>query len=328
MSQRPLVLVKVSGCCYNHQRMISHMKLFGFFLNLLLGIVFFVYVFQQMKRSYHRLMPRLLIYTGCLIAGLAGLLISKYLDLNILRGQSELLEPLASRLVLLIAYLIIATAMVSVVSMVRILRMRSLPLWFRGFVLGSLLLIFTAVGGDVLLRQGTVFHRLMAEVLENYALLFFIVEISFLFRLLWNPGAGGGKTGWEKPARLFALIFLSRYLFILGLIWISPPAIRGFLMVLVLHGSSFIWFKFVLLPHMRELKIQGTREGMVVDLAREYSLSERETEILALMLAGKNNREIEDELFISYNTVKNHVYSIYKKTGARNRFHLFRLVRE
>ena len=54
-------------------------------------------------------------------------------------------------------------------------------------------------------------------------------------------------------------------------------------------------------------------------LADAYALSQREREILALMMKGSRNKDIAKELFISENTVKVHVYNIYKKLGVSNR---------
>ncbi len=48
-------------------------------------------------------------------------------------------------------------------------------------------------------------------------------------------------------------------------------------------------------------------------------LSWREVQILRLAAAGRSNREIGEELFISGHTVANHVRSILRKTGASNR---------
>ncbi len=49
------------------------------------------------------------------------------------------------------------------------------------------------------------------------------------------------------------------------------------------------------------------------------NLSERELEVLRLVAAGKSNREIATELFLSIKTVGNHVSSILSKTGTANR---------
>jgi ATP/maltotriose-dependent transcriptional regulator MalT len=48
-------------------------------------------------------------------------------------------------------------------------------------------------------------------------------------------------------------------------------------------------------------------------------LSERELEVLQLIEAGKSNRRIAQELFVTAGTVKSHVNNIYRKLGAANR---------
>jgi LuxR family maltose regulon positive regulatory protein len=49
------------------------------------------------------------------------------------------------------------------------------------------------------------------------------------------------------------------------------------------------------------------------------ALSERELEVLRLLAAGKQNREIAEELVVAVNTVKNHVTHVLDKLGAANR---------
>jgi two-component system NarL family response regulator len=55
------------------------------------------------------------------------------------------------------------------------------------------------------------------------------------------------------------------------------------------------------------------------DDAGAEPLTERELEVLRLIAAGASNRDIADRLFISENTVKNHVRRILEKTGTRSR---------
>ena len=48
-------------------------------------------------------------------------------------------------------------------------------------------------------------------------------------------------------------------------------------------------------------------------------LSEREIEVLRLLTAGRSNPEIARDLYVSLNTVKAHVKSIFAKLEAHNR---------
>ena len=53
---------------------------------------------------------------------------------------------------------------------------------------------------------------------------------------------------------------------------------------------------------------------------RSPELTGREIEILGLVGEGKTSKEIDDELFISENTVRNHVRNILDKLGLKSRF--------
>jgi two-component system, NarL family, response regulator LiaR len=50
-----------------------------------------------------------------------------------------------------------------------------------------------------------------------------------------------------------------------------------------------------------------------------YDLTGREREVLALMVAGLNNSEIADKLFVSPSTIKSHVSNILAKFGVTSR---------
>ena len=49
------------------------------------------------------------------------------------------------------------------------------------------------------------------------------------------------------------------------------------------------------------------------------AISERELEVLQLLADGRTNKEIAQALYISINTVKSHLKSIYGKLGVNNR---------
>ena len=59
----------------------------------------------------------------------------------------------------------------------------------------------------------------------------------------------------------------------------------------------------------------------------EYEISPRETEIILELCQGRANREIADKLFITLQTVKDHLYRIFIKTGVKSRVQLVNLVR-
>jgi DNA-binding CsgD family transcriptional regulator len=59
---------------------------------------------------------------------------------------------------------------------------------------------------------------------------------------------------------------------------------------------------------------EGTRTPSYPD-----ELTEREVEVLRLISKGRSNQQIGDELFITTNTVANHVKNILSKTQSANR---------
>jgi len=60
--------------------------------------------------------------------------------------------------------------------------------------------------------------------------------------------------------------------------------------------------------------------------ALDFEFSQRESEIIPLIIEGLSNDDIASQLFISPHTVKNHVTSIFRKAGVTNRFELLRRV--
>ncbi|WP_080802966.1 helix-turn-helix transcriptional regulator [Arabiibacter massiliensis] len=63
-------------------------------------------------------------------------------------------------------------------------------------------------------------------------------------------------------------------------------------------------------------------------LAREHQLTAREAEIFALLAQGRTVHGISEKLFVSENTVKSHIKSIYQKLGIHVRAELIELVNE
>jgi two-component system, NarL family, response regulator len=57
----------------------------------------------------------------------------------------------------------------------------------------------------------------------------------------------------------------------------------------------------------------------LADRVARTQLSARESEILQLIARGMRNREIGDKLFISENTVKNHILNLLQKLGTTHR---------
>ena len=73
----------------------------------------------------------------------------------------------------------------------------------------------------------------------------------------------------------------------------------------------------------RDILVQVALHGRVKMERRvraKADLTQREVEILALLSIGSSNDDIANKLFISPNTVKTHLYRVFRKIKVPNRF--------
>jgi len=129
----------------------------------------------------------------------------------------------------------------------------------------------------------------------------------------------------------FAVIFAGLILPFREFIYSRFPDIKPLPTALIMFGLNlpplfYLWF--FLKKNARDVSPQLDGNGEVGEFCEKYRLSRREQEILQLLLQGKSYRDIEKSLFISLNTVKNHVYNIYHKVGVKNRLQIPGLLRD
>jgi DNA-binding NarL/FixJ family response regulator len=88
------------------------------------------------------------------------------------------------------------------------------------------------------------------------------------------------------------------------------------------------WFKRETMNNaLSELLIKVNSSNQLITNSSQRSISlasltRRENTIIGLVSRGAKNQEIADQLHISPNTVKTHLYSIFRKTSSRNRIEL------
>lgn len=140
----------------------------------------------------------------------------------------------------------------------------------------------------------------------------------------------------DRSERRFART-ASSYLFaaflIFGLLFYAPLTLASDGRVLI---RSLLGFLYILpLLAWQTVRLRQTKNALLTRLAgagdelerwfEGKSLSPRERQIARFILEGKSNQTIEKELFIGKRTVESHLYSIYRKTGVKNRLQLARL---
>jgi DNA-binding CsgD family transcriptional regulator/uncharacterized membrane protein len=142
--------------------------------------------------------------------------------------------------------------------------------------------------------------------------------------------------GKQTAVRRFTRVMLIPYLlamlvFILHLFYIFSNevfVVFFFIFEVVLFGFPIFYLKrFMELYHGVIELTEPDMEKQFAKLLNKYNISKREREVLELICEGKTNKQIEKILFISLQTVKDHVSRIYQKTGVKNRVQLNNLFR-
>ena len=300
----------------------EHIKLMGLLLNSIFGVALLVYILHQKKRYGGRILGPLAGYTGGTVTGILFFYLTLYMRVNLRLPPASSDSSLLEAVIFMVAYTILIIISCSIITICFRLQGNVPPPWLKKTGRILILLILLGFAGYFFSAPASILYRISHFTVENFAGFFLLAEIFFLIRLFFCSR--------KKPSRAekglgnsFSLLFLSRYLVLPLFVFLVPSLLRGFLFLIFFQGIGLVWIRFFYLPYLAHLRTGRKTGELAAELAKTYHLSTREKEILDLMLLGKNNREIEDQLYISYNTVKNHIHSIYRKTGLKNRYQLF-----
>jgi DNA-binding CsgD family transcriptional regulator len=99
-------------------------------------------------------------------------------------------------------------------------------------------------------------------------------------------------------------------------------------LTVVLFNISSAWWgaKFASILSKYDSTSLSSRSLDIDGLAEKYKITKREMEVIELICQGQTNKEIADILFISVETVKDHNYKIFQKTGVKNRIQLVNFI--
>ena len=100
---------------------------------------------------------------------------------------------------------------------------------------------------------------------------------------------------------------------------IRPPFWQTWWFRLLAALTFIVFFVQLNRTRARRLAERIKTEAAMDHYCDQYHITAREKEIIRIVLKGKSNHDIEDELFISMGTVKNHIYRIFRKLGVKNR---------
>jgi DNA-binding CsgD family transcriptional regulator len=324
---------------------VAHVIFFSFFFTLIIGTLVAFYVFQVRKLFDDPFLGPLFGHTVLYNVGIFCALLVLYSNLNLGEGFVRSL-PSAVREVMIFLVSWIEIALVYFVLRINLG-------FFQTDIRPRLKRILTGVSALYILsfclklclpagsRVQNALNEIHYYVFDNFIVLELVVLVVFLFRMRVIQDRGLARIG-----RAFGLIYVGRYGVIIALSGIFLllgsrfPGIShatGFANILLYAAiaaailvsfslAPLLWLKFFFRKYAQTRSAARDDLPALERLYEEFEISKREQEILEMILEGKNNREIDKALFISYHTVKNHVYNIYQKLGVRNRYQLMSLI--
>jgi len=296
------------------------------------GAIIFTY---QMHRKYH--IPYLSTYLYYLIFlyifGIYGLVLPAILEYAV---TSRMTAGTIETLKLFITFFGIPFLILSLYMFIRLSRElvhKSLNIRFNLLFFAILSLFFFAYGFFLVRIYSfgeTRFDMIRMLISTCFSVLTVLIVAGSLLQLLIFIRKVL-DTHERYIIRIFGLAYLGFYLF--SVILFNLSSLHYFISL----GFVFLFFSAHLLPvlflYINLDKVNLESSGVKdLDMSIEkfvgkYGISKRETEIIQLICKGKSNQDISDSLYISLQTVKDHIHRIFLKTGVKNRVQLTNLIR-
>ncbi len=311
----------------------QHIKLLLTLIIFIIGLYLIFYVNSISKKYKFPYLKKIVLYMGLFNVSLLVLIVGMYFKINLHEdfffNRSQYSQNISSLLFLLFVFLYIYL----IINIVSELLDKEIKTRHR-LILFSVLFIYFCFELVIniypeYIKTIKLLHFIYEYVFDNIILIEFIVLIYMLF--------ANRKTqnfNHKKLVNSFSILFLLRYIFMIILLLIilifTPNSfiqllfISGF--ILLINLIPYLWVKIYFLRYMATLHETGNYTALLENIYNTYAISEREKEIIELILTGKTNKEIENILFISINTVKNHIYKIFKKLGINSRHQLIKFL--
>jgi len=154
-------------------------------------------------------------------------------------------------------------------------------------------------------------------------LLLFVMSMAFSRKLVYHERKFAKMSGWIY---LLFMILTCTTFHLSGL-----HEIFTFLFITFFLSWHLIPIFFMSLYlekyHNETTTLQAGFDVLLESFSGKYEISKREKDVVQLICKGLSNQEISDALFISLQTVKDHIHRIFNKTGVKNRVQLTNLLR-
>ena len=150
-----------------------------------------------------------------------------------------------------------------------------------------------------------------------------IVYISLILLVFVNRQ----KKERQHAVAIFAIIYGIVFLPIAAFMFIIPFKLTILSALFIFSNLiPFIWVRRYYAKYFLEkFKPENSRIA-IEQITEKYGLTDREHEIMELILQGKSNKDIEAALYISLNTVRNHTHNLYRKLNVNGRGQMVGLI--
>lgn len=291
-------------------------------------------VILQLARTYHcKFLRPVAHHTLTFNFGLFLFSIFLYFELNLRRTLSSPPPPIYSEILIFLVTLCELALLYFMLSIGFGFKAKKSPLFLRRSARWGGMAFIVSYGFRIILRSqnhwAAFFKECHSSLFDNVMLL----EIPILIWIFFSAARNPDKTV-RKMGRTFALTYLGRYVGILSVAgavvaFALPREIRhplAIILFILINATPFLWIKFFFQPaaHL-SLDLRNSKSRLDF-LTEKHGISKREREIIELILEGRSNKEIENQLYISFHTVKNHISNIYQKLGIKSRYELIRMV--
>lgn len=155
----------------------------------------------------------------------------------------------------------------------------------------------------------------------------FDLSISFYFFivLILNSIKQKGRIKRKYYIRLaFLAIFLAS-LRAISLQFAGFHWIVGLYFILLFFAGNLSIILLTKVYLLKDVSDYHEINSLIEDIYLKYGISNREKDIIIEICKGKTNQQIADDLFISLQTVKDHIYNIFRKVNIKNRVQLTRI---
>lgn len=198
----------------------------------------------------------------------------------------------------------------------------------------ALTFVFFAYGGAIIfINLSALGDKTYVYLSSSVLALYVSIEIVVLAVALSQLFVHGRKIKDEnKQKAIQNFAFLNLFVYCLGIILFLYSSQKWTLAVFYLfvfisaNIPPVLYWRAYLRKHFVAPVLQKVNALAMKKFLEEYGISKREEEVIQQLCEGKTNKEISEALFISLQTVKDHIYRIYQKTDIKNRVQLINLI--